>query len=71
MSKLKYLFIVGFYLLPGKALALTTRGTPAELTKPAGGDILPGGQVFQEDIKGSVIFSRILPFAITWTICNC
>jgi hypothetical protein len=68
MNKLKYLLITGLYVIPANVLAASPRGSEAELTKPVGGDILPGGQVFQEDIKGSIIFSKILPFAITWTI---
>lgn len=68
MKKLKSLFIIGLSLISSPVLALTNRATEAELTKPVGSDILPGGQVFQDDIYSSIIFSKIIPFAIKWTI---
>lgn len=42
--------------------------TEVELTEPVGGDILPGGQLLEGDIKESFIFSKVIPFAIRFTI---
>ncbi len=38
------------------------------LTKPVGGGILPGGQLYQPSIKSSFIFSKLIPFAIKYLI---
>ena len=70
MNKIKYLIITGFTLLfiriPSVSAQLSD--TEVELTKPVGGDILPGGQIVEGDIKASIIFSKIIPFVIKWTI---
>lgn len=68
MNKIKTLLITALALFPTSAMALTNRASEAQLTKPVGSDILPGGQVFQDDIYSSIIFSKIIPFSIKWTI---
>jgi len=61
--------VLGFAFV-GDVEAATLRDTQAELTPPVGGDLLPGGGVFnnETDIRETVIFSRVIPFAIKWTV---
>ncbi len=39
-----------------------------KLSKPLGGDILPGGSFEQTDIKTSFVFSRLIPFVIRYLV---
>lgn len=39
-----------------------------KLSKPLGGDVLPGGSFVQTDIKSSFVFSRLIPFAIRYLV---
>ena len=68
--KSNYFIITGFTLffirIPSVFAQLSD--TEVKLTKPVGGDILPGGQIIEGDIKASIIFSKIIPFVIKWTI---
>lgn len=36
--------------------------------KPVGSGILPGGQIYQSDIKSGYVFSKLIPFAIKYLI---
>jgi len=38
------------------------------ISKPVGAGILPGSGAEGSDIKSSILFSKIIPFFITWTI---
>ncbi len=38
------------------------------ISKPAGSGILPGAGVEGADIESSVLFAKIIPFVIGWTI---
>lgn len=71
MKNLK-LFITGMLLafisITNSAYALTSSKT-VTLTDPAGGDILPGGKLLAaSDVKSSIIFSKLIPFVIKYTI---
>jgi hypothetical protein len=50
------------------ALAADTKTNEVKLIKPVGGSILPGGQLYQSDIKSSFVFSKLIPFAIKYLI---
>ncbi len=72
MNRLKN-FIITAYLLSfitiPSALAQGLNRGEVKLTKPIGGDILPGGnQSLTGDVEGSFIFSKVLPFVITYTV---
>lgn len=60
------------FLKFGTFLALNAISTVAHaeviLTKPVGGGILPGGQIYQSNIRSSFIFSKLIPFAIKYLI---
>ena len=59
----------GFLALSAMAkVALAATNTEVKLSKPVGGDILPGGQLLQTDIRSSFIFSKLIPFAIKYLI---
>ena len=72
MAKLRgFLKIIGFLALSALgniAYAIDTTKPEVKLTKPVGGDILPGGQLYQTDIKSSFVFSKLIPFAIKYLI---
>lgn len=38
------------------------------ISKPAGSGILPGAGLEGSDIQSSVVFTKIIPFLINWTI---
>lgn len=61
-------FTLALLSLPALARAVTLRVEESEITPPVGGDILPGGSLGGEDIKASIIFSRIIPFIIQYAI---
>lgn len=70
MNSFKHFIFTGLTLflvhIPSALAQVTSSKT--ELTKPVGGDILPGGSALQGDIKTSFIFSKLIPFAIKYTI---
>ncbi|MFC1729802.1 pilin [candidate division KSB1 bacterium] len=73
MSKIiRFLSLVFvLFLLQVSLLGLSVQnvsGNEVQLSAPVGGDILPGGQMYQDDIKTSFIFSRLIPFVIKYTI---
>lgn len=71
MKKIKLFLSTGlavFLIRISSVLAQTSERTSVDLTKPVGSGILPGGQVFQADIKTSFFFSRLIPFVIKYTI---
>lgn len=51
-----------------KAYAAPTTGSDSIISKPAGTGILPGAGVEGSDIQSSVVFTRIIPFLISWAI---
>ena len=72
MNKIKT-FLPAIYLLFSfyipTAFAQGLNRKEAVLTNPIGGDILPGGnQLLTEGVKDSFIFSKLVPFVITYTI---
>lgn len=67
----KKLFIIGLLLLSSipQAFAQVLGKTEVKLTEPVGGDILPGGEILgAKDIKSSFVFSKLVPFVITYAI---
>lgn len=69
MNKLKQFIITGLSFFSTSSVALAQVSTDTELTVPVGGDILPGGtQTLPDDISASLIFSKLIPFAIKYTI---
>lgn len=69
MNKFKQFIITGFSFFSTSSVALAQVSTDTELTVPVGGDILPGGaQTLPDDISASLIFSKLIPFAIKYTI---
>jgi len=50
------------------SFAAAPRDTDVEISTPIGGDILPGGTFRGEDFKDGILFSRIIPFLIKYTI---
>ena len=70
MNKIKY-FIITCLALLVQIPSVFAQGfgrTEVELVEPVGGDILPGGQLLEDDIKASIIFSKVIPFVIRYTI---
>jgi len=75
MKKIKYLIIVillafmsfSFYSIPSAMAQLSN--SDVKLSDPKGGNILPGGpNLNAENIQESFIFSKLIPFVITYTI---
>ncbi len=61
-----YLFL---FLKTPFSFAQGLNNKEVKLTKPIGSNILPGGnQALTGDVEGSFVFSKILPFVITYTI---
>lgn len=54
--------------LISKAYAAPLTSGDAIISKPAGTGILPGAGVEGSDIQSSVVFTRIIPFLISWGI---
>jgi hypothetical protein len=54
--------------LIAQAYAAPITSGEAIISKPAGAGILPGSGVEGADIQSSVLFSRIIPFLISWGI---
>ncbi|MBN2096136.1 hypothetical protein JW752_01920 [Candidatus Peregrinibacteria bacterium] len=70
MNKLNYLIItviISLSQIPS-ALAQGFGRNEVELTPPVGGDILPGGQSLTGDVETSLVFSKVIPFAIQFLI---
>ncbi len=66
MKQFFYL-ILGILLLPSQLMAFSK--SEVILEDPVGGDILPGGRILEAgSIQDSLIFSKIIPFAIKYTI---
>jgi len=65
---LKIIAVVVLSALGNIAYAIDTTKPEVKLTRPVGGDILPGGPLSQTDIKSSFIFSKLIPFAIKYLI---
>jgi hypothetical protein len=53
---------------PHLVFAQVTGRNETKLTVPVGGDILPGSQALQGGIGESIIFRKLIPFAIKYTI---
>lgn len=72
MQKIKKILFVVYLFLFSRIPFVFAQGLnrgEVKLTKPIGSDILPGGaQSLTGDIEGSFIFSRLIPFVITYTI---
>jgi len=67
-KNLKFGVFLALNTLGNVALAADTKATEVKLTKPVGGSILPGGQIYQTDIKSSFVFSKLIPFVIKYLI---
>lgn len=50
------------------ALAADITSSDTVISKPVGAGLLPGSGNEGTDIQSSIIFSKIIPFAITWGI---
>lgn len=69
MNKIKQFLITGLAFLSSHTAAFAQVSTDTELSVPVGRDILPGGtQTLPDDISASFIFSKLIPFAIKYTI---
>ena len=75
MNKIKYFITVvlitllSFSALPIAEVNAVSSKTKTTLTEPAGGNILPGGDLLTAtDIKSSFIFAKLVPFVIKYTI---
>ena len=65
----KALGLTAILFLANASSALAADGTDeTQLTKPLGGEVLPGGNLYQSDIKSSAIFSKIIPFVIKYLV---
>jgi hypothetical protein len=62
--------LLGWLLLSFSKLASAAPITSGSsiISKPAGVGILPGSGVEGADIRSSVVFAKIIPFLISWTI---
>jgi len=61
--------LLAVFLLNGAQLAgATFDRTETIISKPVGAGILPGGGSEGTDIKSSILFAKIIPFLINWTI---
>jgi hypothetical protein len=73
MNKIKYIIalilLASFSFLPITITHALTSNKEVELTDPVGGNILPGGKILGAGtVQDSFIFSKFLPFVITYTI---
>lgn len=69
----KSLWASTILLVAGASSALAADPIAADvpevkLTKPVGGSILPGGQIYQSDIKSGFLFSKLIPFVLRYLI---
>jgi len=65
--------IIGSYLLalaslPSRSLAADITGADTVISRPVGVGILPGSGNEGADIQSSILFTKIIPFLITWGI---
>lgn len=60
--------LLGFALILLPAVPWVNAQGEVKLSKPLGGDVLPGGSFVQTDIKSSFVFSRLIPFAIRYLV---
>jgi len=67
ISKKLFAAVLATYVLTIIRMA-NAQGTDAIISKPVGAGILPGGGVEGTDIKSSILFAKIIPFLIDWTI---
>ncbi len=70
MDKLNYLIITAIISVCQIPSVLAQGGgrDDVKLTEPVGGDILPGSQSLQGEVETSLIFSKVIPFAIQFLI---
>ncbi len=68
MKRLKlYITLLVLLFIPSAAMAFSK--SEVKLADPVGGDILPGGKILEAgSIQESVIFSKVIPFAIKYAI---
>ncbi len=73
MKKIKFIIVtiliafISITAVSSVDAAVTSKET--NLTPPVGGDILPGGGVLNTDtIQESFVFSKLIPFVITYSI---
>jgi hypothetical protein len=59
--------LVAWYLTC-PAIAAPVTGSDAIISPPVGKGVLPGSGVTASDFKSSILFSKIIPFLIDWTI---
>ena len=57
-----------FIAFASTSLAATLGDGEMKISAPIGGDILPGATLGGDDIKTGIIFSKIIPFIIKYTI---
>lgn len=60
------IFLFSFFLNEVQAADITSGETV--ISKPVGAGILPGSGFEGTDIESSILFSKIIPFLITWGI---
>jgi hypothetical protein len=72
MKRLSSLLKFSSFLFLSSISAVTLADNPTAenvvLTKPVGGTILPGGQLYQPNFRSSFVFSKLIPFAIKYLI---
>jgi len=72
MRKLNIFLKFGWFLalsaMGNVAHAIDTTKPEVKLAKPVGGDILPGGQLYQTNIRSGFVFSKLIPFVIKYLI---
>jgi hypothetical protein len=73
MKKITSFIIIGFiatiFFISHDALAQSIWDTNSVISPPVGGDVLPGQPIDDDTtIKDSAIFSKIIPFAIRYTM---
>lgn len=56
------------FLVAGRALAAPITGGQSVISQPAGKGVLPGSGNVGSSFSTSVLFSKIIPFIIDWTI---
>jgi len=70
MNRLKY-SITALVLFLSQIPSVLAQGfgrNEVELTPPVGSDVLPGSQPITGDVETSLVFSKIIPFAIQFLI---
>lgn len=62
------LIITGLFITMKQSFAASLYNNESVISPPVGSEVLPGGGLQADNIKGSFVFSKILPFVIDYAL---